>query len=223
MFGDVMLKKAKKISEKTIERLSVYRRFLKSLQKKGQTRVYSHQLAKAVSGTAAQVRRDLMEVGCNGCSSKGYEIDALISEISELMDFSTCEKVALIGVGNLGRAVLGYFSGKNDSFEVVCSFDSDQSKTGRIICGRRCYAMENLNEIIKKHGVRTVILAVPSKAANEVAQRLVAAGVHAILNFAPTHLEINDKVYVENLDMTMSMEKAIFFSRQITKKKEGQQ
>ena len=218
-----MLKKMKtKISEKSIERLSLYRRYLKEIQNHGKARVYSHELAKAVSGTAAQVRRDLMEVGCSGCSSKGYEVDSLINEIGDLLDCSENEKVALIGVGNLGRAVLGFFSGKRENFDIVAIFDSDTDKSGRIICGRRCYQMEELESVFKKVGITTAILAVPAEQAQNVAHAVIAAGARAIINFAPTLISTNENVYIETLDMTMSVEKAIYFSRLNYNKKEGQ-
>ncbi len=218
-----MLKASKKISEKTIERLSIYRRYLKNLQKKGQARVYSHELSKTVAGTAAQVRRDLMALGCSGCSSKGYEVEALITEISDLLDFSDREKVALIGVGNLGRAVLGYFSGKTDNFEIVAAFDCDSTKIDRVICGRRCYNMNQLNEIIPHHNIFTAILAVPAEVAEKVANQLIDAGIKAILNFAPVNINAQNNVFIQNIDMTMALEKTIFFSRQISPAKEGQQ
>ena len=202
-----------KISEKTVERLSVYRRHLKELQKNGKTRVYSHELSQIVSGTAAQVRRDLMQVGCSGCSSKGYEVDLLINEIGELLDYSEKQNVALIGVGNLGRALLGFFSGSRDNFDIVAVFDNDPDKCGRIICGRRCYHMNQLEEIVRAQKISTAILAVPAEAAEKTAQALIEAGIKAILNFAPRHITTNRKVFIQTLDMTMALEKAIYFSR----------
>ena len=202
-----------KISEKTVERLSVYRRHLKELQKNGKARVYSHELSQIVSGTAAQVRRDLMQVGCSGCSSKGYEVDLLINEIGELLDYSEKQNVALIGVGNLGRALLGFFSGSRDNFDIVAVFDNDPDKCGRIICGRRCYHMNQLEEIVRAQKISTAILAVPAEAAEKTAQALIEAGIKAILNFAPRHITTNRKVFIQTLDMTMALEKAIYFSR----------
>lgn len=209
-----MTNSRKKISEKTIERLSLYRRYLKEIQTLGKGRVYSHELANVVAGTAAQVRRDLMEVGCSGCSSKGYEIESLINEIAELLDCSVSEKIAIFGVGNLGRALLGFFSGTRENFEIVAAFDSDPEKYGRVICGRRCYNMDQLEEVVKKYGITTAILTVPVEKSEIVAQQLVDAGVRAILNFAPKHIKANNNVFIQTIDMTMALEKAIYFSRQ---------
>lgn len=211
-----MAKKENRISEKTIERLSVYRRYLKDLNKKGKDRVYSHELSQIVSGTAAQVRRDLMEVGCNGCSSKGYEISLLIEEISKVLDCNDKQNIALIGVGNLGRAMLGYFSGARDNFDIVAAFDSDHGKYGRIICGRRCYSMEELPTKIGELKITTAILAVPADNAEKVAQALIDNGIKAILNFAPRHITTGSGVFIETLDMTSALEKAIYFSRKNT-------
>lgn len=211
----------KKISGRIIERLSFYRRYLKGIQVEGKNRVYSHELAKVVNGTAAQVRRDFMEVGCSGCSSKGYEVQALIEEISSLLDCNEKEMVALVGVGNLGRALLGYFSGTKENFEIIATFDSDPGKNGRVICGRRCYRMDQLEEVIEKNNITTAILTVPTEVAEKIANRLIESGVRAILNFAPKHLTAKNDVYIQTLDMTMALEKTIFFSRQNFKSKDG--
>jgi len=211
-----MAKKENKISEKTIERLSVYRRYLKDLSKKGKDRVYSHELSQIVSGTAAQVRRDLMEVGCNGCSSKGYEVSLLIEEISKVLDCNDKQNVALIGVGNLGRALLGYFSGSRDNYDIVAAFDNDPAKCNRIICGRRCYSMDQLPDMISELKITTAILAVPADSAEKVAQTLIDNGIKAILNFAPRHITTGSGVFIETLDMTSALEKAIYFSRKNT-------
>jgi len=211
-----MAKKENKISEKTIERLSVYRRYLKDLLKKGKDRVYSHELSQIVSGTAAQVRRDLMEVGCNGCSSKGYEISLLIEEISKVLDCRKKQNVALIGVGNLGRALLGYFSGSRDNYDIVAAFDSDPATCNRIICGRRCHSIEQLPTMIGELEISTAILAVPADSAEKVAQTLIDNGIKAILNFAPRHITTGSGVFIETLDMTSALEKAIYFSRKNT-------
>ncbi|OGK11138.1 MAG: redox-sensing transcriptional repressor Rex [Candidatus Riflebacteria bacterium GWC2_50_8] len=211
-----MNKLKQKISEKTIERLSIYRRYLKDLQKNGKDRVYSHELAQLVSGTAAQVRRDLMQVGSNGCSSKGYEVSMLIDEIAKLLDCSEKQNIALIGVGNLGRALLGYFSGSRENYDIVALFDNAPDKCGRVICGKRCYSMNQLTEIVKEQKISTAILAVPAEAAEETAQNLIDAGIKAILNFAPRHITTRSRVFIETLDMTKALEKAIYFSRKNT-------
>ncbi|MBU1105139.1 MAG: redox-sensing transcriptional repressor Rex [Candidatus Riflebacteria bacterium] len=211
-----------KISEKTVERLSVYRRHLKELQKKGKTRVYSHELAQIVAGTPAQVRRDLMQVGGNGCSSKGYEINLLSDEISELLDYPEKQNVALIGVGNLGRALLGFFSGSRENFDIVATFDNDPDKCGRIICGRRCYNADQLKKIVGEKKISTAILAVPAEAAENAVKDLIDAGVKAILNFAPKHITTNSNVFIQTIDMTMALEKAIYFSHKNTYAKESQ-
>lgn len=213
-----MLKSERKISEKTIERLSAYRRHLREILKEGKIRVYSHELSKIVSGTAAQVRRDLMEVGCSGCSSKGYDVDLLIKEISALIDCKEKQNVALFGVGNLGRALLGYFSGARENFDIVASFDIAPDKCGRVICGRRCYCMDQLAEVVKKHNITAAILAVPAENAEKTAQIIIENGIKAILNFAPRHINTGDEVYLETLDMTSALEKTLYFSRKLHSK-----
>ncbi len=210
-----MNKLKQKISEKTIERLSIYRRYLKDLQKNGKDRVYSHELSQLVSGSAAQVRRDLMQVGSNGCSSKGYEIRTLINDIAKLLDCSEKQNIALVGVGNLGRALLSYFSGSRENYDIVALFDNAPDKCGRVICGKRCYNTNQLTEIVKEKKISTAILAVPAEAAEETAQNLIDADIKAVLNFAPRHITSN-RIFIETLDMTKALEKAIYFSRKNT-------
>ncbi len=208
-----MSKAGQKISERTIERLSVYRRYLSDLYKQDKDRVYSHELSQIVSGTAAQVRRDLMEVGCSGCSNKGYDVPLLIEGISKLLDCNDKQNIALIGVGNLGRALLGYFSGSRNNFDIVALFDNDPGKFGRIIAGKRCYDMDQLEEMVKELNISTAIVAVPVEAAATTVQLLIDTGIKAILNFASRHITTNSGVFIETLDMTRALEKAIYFSR----------
>ncbi|MEW6710144.1 MAG: redox-sensing transcriptional repressor Rex, partial [Candidatus Riflebacteria bacterium] len=110
-----------------------------------------------------------------------------------------------------------------ENFEIVAAFDSDPDKTGRVVCGRRCYPMHDLETVIRENQITTALIAVPAESAHKVAQTLVNAGVRAILNFAPIHIQVPGNVYIDTLDMTMAVEKAIYFSRQNLTSKEGQQ
>ena len=199
---------------KTIERLSMYRRLLHAAKAAGQTSVYSYNLAEMSGSTAAQVRRDLMEVGCNGNPKTGYNIDDLITQIGVFLDNPAGEPIALIGVGNLGRALLHFYAAHHPKLKIVAAFDTDPFKTGRVIHGCHCYDMGDVQNIIKEKNINLALLTVPAAAAQSVAEKLVAAGVSGLLNFAPKRLRLPSDVAVEDMDMTMALEKTAFLARQ---------
>lgn len=202
-----------KISSRTIGRLSVYRRLLLNLQRDRQEAVYSHQLAAAAGVSAAQVRRDVMAVGYTGSPVSGYNVEALTESISRLIDAPAGEGAVLVGVGNLGRAVLAYLAGRRPKLHVAAAFDADPDKAGRVIHGVRCHADEELTGYVRQNAVRVAIVTVPAEAAQGVADTLVSAGVTGLLNFAPAALRTPEHVYVENMDMLTTLEKVAFMAR----------
>ncbi len=203
----------KNITGRTIERLSVYRRLLGKLAGEGRGKVYSHGLAAAAGVTAAQVRRDLMEIGCSGNTKRGYDIEELVGFIGDVLDNPAGEPVALVGLGNLGRALLPFFASHHPKLKIVASFDSDPAKTGRVIHGCRSYPAGELRRVIESERIRVAILTVPAAAAQEVAGELAAAGVRGILNFAPETLRLPEEVVVENMDMAIALDKIACLAR----------
>jgi redox-sensing transcriptional repressor len=119
-----------------------------------------------------------------------------------------------VGVGNLGKAILSYFAGRRPNLQIVAAFDNDLYKVNRAIHGCRCYAMEHLYEVAQAQGIRLAIITVPAQAAQDVADALVQAGIRGILNFAPVRLRVPPHMYVEDIDMTVSLEKVAYFARQ---------
>ena len=202
------------VSGKTIGRLSLYRRVLLGLLAEGERNIFSHQLAALVGGTAAQVRRDMMAVGYTGSPARGYDIQDLTRSIGDFLDAPQSQGVALVGVGNLGRAILAYFSGRRPKLAIEAAFDNDPAKVNRVIHGTRCYSIEELVLVVKERGILIGIITVPAGQAQGVADKLCQAGVYGLLNFAPVRLWVPANVYVEDIDMTMSLEKAAFFARQ---------
>lgn len=201
------------ISGKTVERLSLYRRILLGRKKDGATHVYSHELAELACGSAVQVRRDLMSVGCEGHTNRGYDVPALIDGISRFLDAAETQGVALAGVGNLGRAVLAYVAWRQQKLVVKAAFDSDPAKIDRVINGCRVYSIDAISAVLAREKIMIGILAVPAEQAQEIAEKLISAGVRGILNFTPVRLQLPEGVYVENLDMTVSLEKVAYFTR----------
>jgi len=203
-----------KLSDRTVGRLSLYRRLLNNLAKTGAKFVFSHDLAAAAGATAAQVRRDVMAVGYTGSPTKGYEIAELAESIARFIDGNQPQPVALVGVGNLGRAILAYFTGRRPNLSIVAAFDRDEHRVNRVIHGCRCYPVELLEETVAAKAIRTAIIAVPAGEAQAVADRLVRAGVRGLLNFAPAPLRVPPNVFVQEMDITTSLEKVAFFARQ---------
>lgn len=198
--------------EKTVARLSLYRRFLKIAKEDGVDNVYSHQLAEMVRSTPAQVRRDLMILGYNGSPQKGYDVSELIKHIDSFFNTEKIIDVILVGVGNIGKALLSYFRDGKSHIKIIASFDKDETKTGRVINNSRCYTMDDLKNIVVENNVKTAILSVPATDAQSIADILVENGIRGILNFAPTRLKVPADVFVEDVDITMNMEKVIYFS-----------
>jgi redox-sensing transcriptional repressor len=203
-------------SDRTIGRLSLYRRLLNALACEKVQNVYSHQLADAAGATAAQVRRDLMGVGYSGSPTKGYDVVGLCDALAKYLDSPEPQAVALVGVGNLGRAILAYFGGRRPNLSIQAAFDKDPTKAGRVIHGCRCYLMDGLPKVVDEKKIEAAVLAVPATAAQQVADTLVLCGVRGILNFAPVRLRLPEHVYVQDVDMTTLLEKVAFFARRAT-------
>ncbi|MCP4374726.1 MAG: redox-sensing transcriptional repressor Rex [bacterium] len=199
------------VSEKTIGRLSLYRRLLSGLAVEQRQSIYSRELATLAGGTAPQVRRDLMSIGYSGSPSKGYVISDLIDSINNFMDNPDSTRAAVIGAGNLGRAILAYFEDRRPKLKIVAAFDNDPNKTGSDVCNCPCYDIANIKKIVKKLDISLGVITVPADTAQEVGNKLVDAGVMGILNFAPIRLQLPDNVYVERVDLTMSAEKVAYF------------
>lgn len=198
---------------KTVERLSQYRRILLNILNEGKKNVYSHELAKMMNSTPVQVRRDFMLIGYSGSQSKGYEIKDLIVLISKIIDSPRGQKVAIVGMGNLGRAITAYFNGKRDKLTIVAAFDIDLEKAGRIISGVPCYHISKLQEIIGHENISIGVLTVAPDAAIPTAQLLVESGIKGILNITSVPLSVPDSVFLEEYDIITSLEKVAFFSK----------
>lgn len=202
------------VPNRTIGRISLYRRLLTSLREEGTKSIFSHDLAVMAGVTAAQVRRDIMSLGFSGSPVHGYDVDRLIESIGGFLDAPEPEPVVLVGVGNLGRAILSYFAGRRPNLVVVAAFDSDPQKVNRTISGCPCYGMDELPGFVAAHGIRIGVMTVPTAPAQALAETLVRAGIRGIMNFAPVPLRVPENTYVEQMDMTMSLEKVAFFTRQ---------
>jgi redox-sensing transcriptional repressor len=203
-----------RLSSRAVERLIVYRRLL-AMRSGGQLRyIYSHEIAGLAHVSAVQVRRDLMEAGFSGSPSRGYDVGELLSGIDTILDAPEGTKAVLVGVGNIGRAVLSFLSGRGLKVEVVAAFDNDPAKIERVISGCRVYDVQTLNERVRELGAHIGVIAVPGPQAQAAADALVEVGVTGIVNFAPVPLVVQAGVAIEQVDIMRALEKVAHFAKQ---------
>lgn len=203
------------LPEKHIARLSVYRRLLQDRPAGAPPEIYSHDLAELARTTAAQVRRDLMTIGFTGSPARGYRVDQLIEAVGRTLDAPNGQGAALCGVGNLGRALLDYFTIWRPQLRIVAAFDTDPAKAGRVIHRCRVHPLAELEAVVRAQAISVGVITVPAASAQRVAEMMLAAGVRGFLNFAPTPLHLPADAYVEEMDITTSMEKVAYFARHL--------
>jgi redox-sensing transcriptional repressor len=203
-----------KLPGKTVERLSEYRRTLLECLNEKRNFIFSHDLAARLHITAVQVRRDLMLIGYSSVLRKGYDVRELIDTISKIIDSEESMNVAIIGIGNLGRAVAGYFKGKRSKLNLVASFDNDLQKINKVISGVKCYPYNDIEHMMKELDIRIAILTVPPDFAREIAEELVRYGIKGILNFTTIPLNVPSGIYLEEYDMITSIEKVAYFVKE---------
>ena len=199
------------LPERTVERLSEYRRSLLQCLEEGKTHIFSHELAELHHNTAVQVRRDIMFIGYTSMQRKGYDVRELIDVIGEILDSEKGLNVAVIGVGNLGRAVTTYFIGKRSKLNIIATFDVDTTKIDRVISGVKCYPLSRLKEIVESNNISIAIMTVPADSATEVSTQLVESGIKGVLNFTTVPLNVSEDVYLDEYDMITSLEKVAYF------------
>lgn len=198
------------VPKAVVSRLSLYLRELQHLVRDGKATTSSTQLGSRLGFTDAQVRKDLAYFGQFGYPGIGYRCDELIGAIKQILGTNRPWPLALVGLGNLGRALLGYRGFGHQGFQIVAAFDSDPHKQGAIIEGVSVYSLDDLPHLAAEHGIKLAILAVPSAAAQSVAEILVASGVEGILNFAPVTLALPETVETVGVDLAIELEQLSF-------------
>jgi len=200
-----------KLPERTVERISEYRRSLLNCLAEGKTHIYSHELAQMHHNTAVQVRRDIMFIGYSSMQRKGYDVKELIDVIGNILDSEAGLNVAVVGIGNLGRAITAYFMGKRSKLNIVAAFDVDPNKVDRVISGVKCYAINQMQDVISAKHISIAIITVPADQARDIAENLYVAGVRGLLNFTTVPLNVSPEVYIDEYDMITSLEKVAYF------------
>ncbi len=199
-----------RVSKAAVSRLSLYLRELQRLERAGVVTTSSTKLGEMLGFTDAQVRKDLANFGQFGYPGVGYRCSELIATIRRIMGTDQRWPVALVGVGNLGRALLGYRGFFNQGFHTVAAFDLDARIVGVQIEGIPIYDMSEAERVVQEKSIQLAILAVPATAAQGVAEQLVTAGIRGILNFAAVTLKLPEDVTVIGVDLAIEMEQLSF-------------
>ncbi len=210
-----------KLPEKTIERLSEYRRTLFNCLSNGKTHIYSHELANLHSNTAVQVRRDLMLIGFSSMTKKGYDVKELIDLISRILDSKDGQNVAVLGMGNLGKAITTYFNGKRSKLNIKATFDVDPEKIGTFQSGVMCYSIDEFEEVVKRENITIAVITASPNAAPVLAGIIEKAGIKGVLSFTSTPINFSDNIYYEGYDMITSLEKVAYFVKERSLKKKS--
>lgn len=201
------------IPRKSIYRLSVYSRCLGRLLDNHVEMVSSETLAKAAGVKPAQLRKDLTHLGNFGRRGLGYNVAELWQRINHTMGTTRLLPVILVGVGNLGSALLAYQGFAKEGFEIVAGFDAEPERRRNRQLAIPIYDMQRMGVFVRTNKIKLAIIAVPAEAAQDVANRLVAAGIQGILNFSPQLLQVHREVMVNNVNLAIELENLAYFVR----------
>lgn len=199
------------IPDIVIRRLPIYARSLAQLAREGITTVSSNELGVRIGVTAAQIRRDLSYFGEFGKQGKGYDVQFLLDQIKEILSLNKEWKVALVGLGNLGQAILHHNGFRDRGFKIAALFDRDPEKIGKEINSLRVHGMEDLRKVLQEEGIEVTIIAVPAPSAQDVVNQLVAAGAKAILNYSPTVVQVPPQIWVRHIDPIVALQSMTYY------------
>ena len=196
---------AKGISQAVIGRLPRYFRYLGELKDEGVERISSQELSGLMKVTASQIRQDFNNFGGFGQQGYGYNVEYLYREIGKILGLDKQHNFVIIGAGNLGRALGNYLNFERRGFIFKGMFDANPELVGKDVRGVKVMPMEQLESFIRENDIDIAVLTIPKTSAVEVADKLVANGIRAIWNFAPTHLTVPDNILVQNENMAASL------------------
>ena len=195
----------KEISKAVLKRLPIYLSYLKALPEDGHTHISATALASALNMGEVQVRKDLAMVSNGGRPKIGYPRELLIADIESFLGYGNTNNAVLIGAGKLGRALLGYSGFAEYGLNIVAAFDSSEDLIGQERNGKPILNISDLRQFCKEQKIKIGIITVPAEHAQEVCNRLIDAGIAAIWNFAPTHLDVPEEILVQNENMAASL------------------
>ena len=204
------------IPDVVIDRLPVYARALALLDEQGREVVNSQELGKRLGVTPAQIRKDLSYFGRFGKQGRGYNVSRLLGELREILGLTRDWSMVLVGVGQLGRAIVSYAGFKPQGFHIEQVFDADPSIVGTTIDGITVHHVETLPEVLRARPVDIGIVAVPGPAAQQVVDALVQAGLKAILNYAPIAAQVPSDVRVKDIDPVLALQSMTFHVKSLS-------
>jgi redox-sensing transcriptional repressor len=205
------LKKNQEIPKATAKRIPLYFRYLKTLDQSGVKRIKSNEFSQMIQIPSATIRRDFSHFGELGRSGYGYDVPYLIEVFSNILNTEIEKRIALIGVGNLGKALVNNNFRRNANLNIVAAFDSNPEVIGTKVNDIKVNDISEIKEVIQKEGITTVITTVPSNKVQQVIDEAVEAGVTAILNFAPKRLKVPHNVQVQYIDLTTELQTLIYY------------
>lgn len=200
----------KSIPKPAARRLSLYLRELASRLEQGEATVSSKSLGRTLGLTDAQVRKDLALFGQFGHPGRGYGISDLVDSLRKIMGRDRDWRVCVVGAGNIGRALVSYDRFRREGFDIVAVFDANPAMAGKDAGGLKIRPMTELAKVVADERINLGIIAVPRDGAQQVADALVAAGVHGILNFAPRRIEVREGIGIVSVDFTVALEQLAF-------------
>lgn len=196
----------RKISDSAVRRLAIYLRFLEEFGNQGQATVSSGALAARAGTTSAQVRKDLSFFGSFGKRGLGYEVPALTAQLRQILGLGRRYRVIIVGAGRLAGALVQFSGFRERGFDIAAVVDRDDGRIGQKVGGKVVENVGDLESIVQRESIDMAIIVTPADPAQEVVDRLVKAGVTAILNFAPVQLQVPDGVDVKNVNLAVELE-----------------
>jgi redox-sensing transcriptional repressor len=203
----------RQIPEASVARLPVYLRALVGMAERGVHTVSSETLATSAGVNSAKIRKDLSYLGSYGTRGVGYDVEYLIHQISRELGLTQDWAVCIVGIGNLGQALANYGGFAQRGFRIAALVDADHRKVGQVIAGLEIAHLDEVERVVKEHEISIGILAVPGPEAQPVTDRLVAAGISSILNFAPSVLTVPDGVSLRKVDLAIELQILSFYEQ----------
>lgn len=208
----------KNVPKATAKRLPLYLRYLNMLQDAGVTRIKSKEFSEVTQVPSATIRRDFSHLGELGRSGYGYDVAYLIEVFNQILDTNEEKRIALVGFGNLGKALANNNFRRNSNLNIIAIFDNNPDLVGKEIDGHLVYPMSDFQEKVTEMGITVAISTVPSQFSQIAVDQIVAAGITAILNFAPDRVDVPNDVHVQYIDLTTELQTLIFFDQNYQKK-----
>ena len=199
------------VPEVVVSRLPQYLRILNRLMDDGIMVVSSRQLGEKLQVTPAQIRKDLSYFGRFGKQGRGYSVRDLLTRLRQILGVNVYWNVAVVGVGRLGRAIINYPGFTPDGFHLVAAFDANRNLIGRDVGGLTVHSLDDLRRVVAERRISIAIVAVPVAHTQEVVDQLVACGIRAILNYAPTIPHVREGVRIRNIDPVLSLQSMTYY------------